>query len=69
MKRTYYVILILLFVALIYYFFEYKRSFVSNNDKSEVVTIWQRFNGKCVIVPGKYYYPWMPKHDFFVKRK
>ena len=68
MIKTYYIILILFFTAIIYYLLEYRRSFISNNDKSEVVTIWQSFNGNCVIVPGRYYYPWMPKQNFLLSK-
>ena len=37
---------IAILLGLLYYQLEYKRHFVYNNDKTKVITIWQRLGNK-----------------------
>ncbi|MDQ3191692.1 MAG: hypothetical protein M3Q58_08870 [Bacteroidota bacterium] len=61
MKKRY--IFLLFFIALAYYFIDYKRDFIHNKEKSEYITLWCRY-GNCYVIPGKYYSPLPPKDNF-----
>ncbi|PVY41979.1 hypothetical protein C8E01_104352 [Pontibacter virosus] len=54
MKKQYYIFPIFIILCL-YYFLDYKRSFVHNKDKTEYITIWRKLGGQTYIIPGKYY--------------
>jgi hypothetical protein len=59
------IIILLVCVAFFaYYLFDYKRHFVHNRDKTEYLTIWQRFGNNCYIIPGKYYGILQPKGNY-----
>jgi len=60
-KIIFFLLLIPLFV---YYQSDYKRHILSNSTKSEFITVWMRYSGKCFIIPGKYYWPFKPKNNF-----
>lgn len=61
-KRS--IILALLFFTL-YYQIDYKRHFIYNEDKTEIITIWQRtWRKTCYIIPRKYYYIFAPKDNY-----
>ncbi len=55
---------ILIVFFIFYYQLDYKRHFVSNEDNTEFVTIWQRIGNDCYIIPGKYYSAFAPKGNY-----
>lgn len=63
MKRIIFYTLVFL-IILCYYNFEYKRHFVNSSDGQEYLTIWQKSNGSCYIIPGKYYSPIVPDANY-----
>ncbi|KAA3641111.1 MAG: hypothetical protein DWQ02_01075 [Bacteroidetes bacterium] len=53
---------------LVYYFSDYKRHFIYNDDKTKCLTIWQRASGNCFLIPYPYYWPWKPKTNYIVTK-
>lgn len=51
-------------LCLIIFFVIEKRSFYYKEDRSECITIWKRFGGKCLIIPGKYLGLWKPDVEY-----
>jgi len=56
------VFLIILFLGA-FYLIE-KRDFYYNKDRTECITIWKRFGGKCLVIPGKYFGLWKPNEEY-----
>ena len=63
-RRIIVTIVIITIVTIVYYQIDYKRHFISNNNNTEFITIWQRIGNDCYIVPGKYYWIFAPKDNF-----
>ena len=59
-------LLIFLFVALVFFYYqmEYKRYFLSDKDGKEFITIWTSSRNDCYIIPGKYYSPFKPRNNY-----
>jgi hypothetical protein len=52
-------------VCLCLLFIQEKRSFYYNSDKTQCVTIWKRFGGKCIVIPRKYIGLFKPDSEYF----
>lgn len=62
-KKRNYLILFLVLIFL-YYQIDYKRYFICNADGTECFTIWKRYGHSSYIIPGRYYSPFEPKHNY-----
>jgi len=54
MKKIFLLFAIFLILSL-YYFFDYKRHIICDQEEQKFITIWTRFGNVCYIIPGKYY--------------
>jgi hypothetical protein len=64
MKKPISLVLGLIIILFLYYHIDYKRDFVSNNEKTKFFTIWKRLGNRCYIIPGKYLSPFRPSKNF-----
>lgn len=47
----------------IYVIVDYRREILSSKNGDKQLTFWCRI-GSCYIIPGKYYWPWLPKNNY-----
>lgn len=57
-------IILFVLIFVIYYQLDYKRYFISNKDKTEYFTIWQRLGNNCYIIPGRYFWIFPPRRNY-----
>lgn len=64
MRKTLFVVLIILIVLFSYYLLNYERVFLHDENKKYYISVWKQNDGKCLIIPNKYYSIFKPRKNY-----
>ena len=62
------ILVFLVFALASYYYIDYERFYISNNNQSKYITLWKRLGGDCYIIPGMYKSIYKPENNYLTTK-